>query len=58
MAIHWYWFPDFCPSFKISKWESLIEVLISRLIVNENLISISMYENLSLGVDKQKQIKF
>ena len=36
--------------------EFLIEYLTSRLIVNKN--GILMYQNLSLGVDSQKQIKF
>ena len=36
----------------------LIQDLIFRLVVNENEIDLSMYQNLSLGVDNQKQIKF
>ena len=34
----------------------VIQDLVSRLIVNEN--GISVYQNLSLGVDNQKQIRF
>ena len=40
---------------KIFKSEFLIQALISQLIVNKNVISI--YQYLSLGVDKQKQTK-
>ena len=36
--------------------EFLIEDLISRIVVTEN--GIFIYQNLSLGVDSQKQIKF
>ena len=48
--------PCFSPFLKVFKSEFLIEDLTSRLIVNENEMSIS--QNLSLGVDNQKQIKF
>ena len=44
------------PFSRILKSELLIQDLISRLIVNENKISI--YQNPSLGVDNQKFIKF
>ena len=47
--------PCFCPFLKIFKSEFPIQALISRTIMNENVISI--YQNLSLGVDNQKQIK-
>ena len=46
----------FFPFLKIFKSEFLIQDLISRPIVNQNKISV--YQNLSLGVDNQKQIKF
>ena len=46
----------FFPFLKIFKLEFLIQDLISQVIVNENEIPI--YQNLSLGVDNQKQIKF
>ena len=46
----------FRPFLKIYKSKFLMQDLISRLIENENEISI--YQNLSLGVDKQKQMKF
>ena len=36
--------------------EFLIQALISQQIVNENVLS--AHENLSLAVDKQKQVKF
>ena len=52
----WNWYPDFHPFFKIFKPEFLIQDLISWLIVNKNEISVN--QNLSLGVDNQKQIKF
>ena len=48
--------PSFCPFLRIFKLEFLIQDLISRLIVNENEISI--YQNLTLGVGKQKQSTF
>ena len=41
---------------KIFKLQFLIQDFISWLIVNEN--GIYIYQNLSLGVDNQKQIKF
>ena len=44
------------PFLRISKSEFLIQDFISRIIVNEN--GISIHQNLSLGVDDQKQIKF
>ena len=46
----------FCPFLRIVKSELLIQDLIPRLIVNEN--GIYVYQNLSLGVDDQKQLKF
>ena len=41
---------------KIFRSDSLIQDFISRLIMNQNQISI--YQILSLGVDNQEQIKF
>ena len=40
----------------IFKSEFLIQTLVYRQIVNKNVIS--MHQNLSLGVDKQRQIRF
>ena len=45
----------FCTFLRIFKSEFLIQDLISRLTVKEN--GIFIYQNLSLGVDNQKQIK-
>ena len=50
----WNWF--FHPFFKILKSEFLIQDLLSRLIVNQNEISVC--QNQSLGIDNQNQIKF
>ena len=50
------WKPVFCPFLRILKSEFLIQDLISRLIVKEN--GTSMYQNLGLGANNQKQIKF
>ena len=47
-------YPVFFPFLGIFKSEFLIQDLISELIANENETSI--YQNLSLGVDNQKQI--
>ena len=47
--------PHFRPFLKISISEFLIQDLTSRLIVNEN--GISIYQSLSLGFDDQKQVK-
>ena len=49
-------YPMFFPFVRITKSEFLIQDFISRLIVNEN--GISIYQNVSLGVNDQKQIKF
>ena len=48
--------PCFSSFFKILKSDFLIQDLLFRLIVNEN--GISMYQNLRLGVDNQKQVRF
>ena len=48
--------PCFLPFSGIFKSEFLIQALMSRQIVGENVIFI--YQNLTLGVDKQRQIKF
>ena len=47
--------PCFLPFFDDFQIRVLIQDLISRLIVNKNRITI--YQNLSLGVDDQKQLK-
>ena len=48
--------PRVLPFLRIFKSEFLIQDLLSRLIVNEDRIS--MFQSLSLGVENQKQIKF
>ena len=50
------WYVAFCPFLRISKSEFLIQDLISWLIVKEN--GKFMYQNLSLGVDNQKEVQF
>ena len=49
-------YPVFYPFLRILKTEFLIQALISRQIVNQNVVYV--HQNLSLGIDSQRKIKF